>query len=287
MTAPASAGKLERIEVFGSSVTAAISLKDPMQRGNYTMRRPSPFWDGRYAKENLHDFAATVGFDPNHLVLPRRWPHLSRVMVIGPDTVVPDPFSGLNPYLPEADKPGFEHSCDGLVTQSDEIILGVQGADCTMLYLYNKPTSTIGAFHCGWRPMARRIIRNGITAFRQLGADPATIKAHIGPGAGDDVYEFAINAQSGPLLQEQDRVGDFEAKLQPIPGKPGKTSLRINALVIDDLIAAGLNMANITNDLRSTIKNPRLHSYRRDGKPDMSESEHGLGLGVIFLDRTS
>lgn len=283
MTLPDPTGKLELIQIFGDRVTAAISLKDPTKPGNYTMRRPSPFWNGRHARENLRDFAATLGFDPEKLVLPRRWPHLSRVMVVGPDNVVVDPFSGLNPCLPQADRPGFEHSCDGLVTQSDEIVLGVQGADCTMLYLHDKPTSTIGVFHCGWRPVARRIIRKAVDSFLQLGADPSTIKAFIGPGAGDDVYEFAINDTSRPVLLEWDRVGDFEAKLQPMPGKPGEKSLRLNALVFEDLVVSGLNPANIANDTRSTIKDPRFHSYRRDGHPDMSKSQHGLGIGVIYL----
>jgi copper oxidase (laccase) domain-containing protein len=258
-----------------------MSRRDESEPAAYSMRRTGP--DARYAARNIADFAGLVGFDVNRLVMPRRWPHLGRVMVVSNDNVIPDPVSGLNPSLPQADKPGFEHSCDGLITMTRGLCLGAQGADCPMLYMYDPNLGIIGAIHCGWRPVARHIVTTAVREFERLGSDPTNIKAFVSAGAGDNVYEFAIDDRSRPLLEEQGRLDDFETMMTRHPDPSEARVLWLNALVKRDLVKAGVQYGNVLVDRRSCIMDPTLHSYRRDGGPDMATSEHGLGLGVIFL----
>jgi copper oxidase (laccase) domain-containing protein len=266
---------------LGDGAIAAMSLRDLSRPANYSMRRTGPH--AALARDNIADFARIVGFDVNRLVLPRRWPHLGRTMVVTSANVVPDPMIGLNPYLLPADQPGFEHSCDALVTTTRGLCIGAQAADCPMLYLYDPRAGIVGLVHCGWKPVAQRIVHSTIRTFQGLGSSLHDIRAHVGPGAGDEVYEFAINGDSRPLLEAQGRIGDFASMLHPHATKPGTTILRLNGLVVQDLMTAGIDPANITNDARSCIEDDTLHSYRRDGTADMATSPHGLGIGVIYL----
>jgi copper oxidase (laccase) domain-containing protein len=245
------------------------------------MRRTGP--DAHHAAGNIADFAGLVGFDANRLVMPRRWPHLGRVMVVNNDNVIPDPVSGLNPNLPQADKPGFEHSCDGLITMTRGLYLGAQGADCPMLYLHDPFLGIVGAIHCGWKPVAQHIVATAVRQFERLGSDPANVRAFVSAGAGDNVYEFAIDDTSRPLLEEQGRLADFESLLVSHASKRGVKVLGLNAMVVSDLSLAGVPRKNILCDGRSCIEDLTLHSYRRDGGPNMASSKHGLGIGVIFL----
>lgn len=265
----------------GPGALAAMSLRNPAEPAAYSMRRTGP--DAAYAEGNIQDFARRVGFAREHLVMPRRWPHLGRVMVVDDRTVIADPKGGLNPLLPAPDKPGFEHSCDGLITTQPGMVIGIQGADCPMLYLHDPRRRIVGAVHCGWKPVAQDIVRTAVQTFESLGSRPADLHAHVGPGAGDNVYEFALNDVSAALIKQHGRTAAFRRELRSHPGKPGVTVLRLNMLVVHDLMAAGLDSAHITNDNRSCITDQSLHSYRRDGGPDMAASRHGLGIGAILL----
>lgn len=275
-----SASKVQFIGM-GHGAVAAMSLRDASEPANYSMRRTGP--DAATAEGNIADFAATVGFNRERLVMPRRWPHLGRVMVVDDDTVMPDPTGGLNPYLPVGDKPGFEHSCDGLITTQRDLCLGAQGADCPMLFLYDPNAKIVGAIHCGWKPVAQYIVATAVGLFKELGSQTTDIRAYVGPGAGDKSYIFTIDNNSKPLLKQNGRIAAFEQQLRPHPTRPGETVLRLNSLVVSDLLAAGLSGSMIVNDTRSCIENTSLHSYRRDGTDDMATSPHGLGIGVIHL----
>lgn len=272
--------RVQRVKL-GDGVVIAVSRRDESAPAAYSMRRTGP--DAQHAASNIADFAGLVGFDVNRLVLPRRWPHLGRVMVVNSDNVIPDPVGGLNPSLPQADKPGFEHSCDGLITMTRGLALGAQGADCPMLYLHDPFLGIIGAIHCGWKSVAQHIVATAVRQFERLGSDPANIRAFVSAGAGDEVYEFAIDDTSRSLLEEQGRLADFTAMMVSHKSKKDAQVLWLNGLVVEDLGRAGVLKPNILCDWRSCILDTTLHSYRRDGGPHMPTSPHGLGIGVIFL----
>lgn len=245
---------------------AGFSLRNTSEPSNYSTWRlgtPAELGD---ARRNLLDIAHNAGYDHRRLVLSRRWAHLSRVLLLCNDgsSVVDDERTGnLNPTLPVPDLEGFEHSCDGLVTQSPAFVLGLQSGGCRGVWLHDPVTGTIGLLHCGWKGLARGIIANAIGVFRSLGAQSADIRAYIGPGEGDDHYEFALNERSLPILRETGRLEYFRAHLRPMPGRPGQHTLAENQLTYHDLWAAGVDPLNICNDQRSGILDPTLPSSRR------------------------
>ncbi len=266
---------LELIDGLGSGVRAAMSLRNESRPAAFSMRRI----ENSHVRSNLDHFMTLAGLPRPQLVMPYTWEHSGDVAVVTqcPGGLVLDERTGsYNPKLPSPPA-----GCDAVVTQHPDIVLGTQGADCPPLLLHDPVTRTIGAAHCGWRPLAQHIVANTIAAFVALGARPRDIRAWVGPGAGDDAYTFETGDEASALLDEHGRWADFERhlRMRPVDGRQ-QPVLGLNAWVRGDLIAAGLGPDSITVDERSCINDPRLHSYRaaqRRGEP------YGLGIAVIKL----
>lgn len=79
-----------------------------------------------------------------------------------------------------SDRGKFFESTDGFVTASEGVVLTVKVADCLPLLLFDPENRVIAAVHAGWRGSAAGICAKGIRKMRQLGADPAVMRAAIG-----------------------------------------------------------------------------------------------------------
>jgi len=78
---------------------------------------------------------------------------------------------------------------DGLVTATKGIALAVFTADCIPILLWDNITGAVGAVHAGWRSTVQDIVRVAVEKLTSLGADPAHIRAAIGPGIGPCCFE--------------------------------------------------------------------------------------------------
>ena len=83
-------------------------------------------------------------------------------------------------------------SCDGYVTDSQDITLGVRTADCVPILLYVPPVESFGgavaAVHAGWRGTALGIARSAVLKLCDMGASPKDIRVAIGPSIGSCCY---------------------------------------------------------------------------------------------------
>lgn len=127
-------------------------------------------------EQNLRILGASLGFDPERLVLTRQT-HSDIVRVVT-----------------EQDCAGFCHreypECDALVTNTPGVTLLVFTADCTPLLFHDPVTGAVGAAHAGWRGTAQAIGARVVRAMvREFGCDPANIRAAIGPNIGKCHFE--------------------------------------------------------------------------------------------------
>lgn len=86
---------------------------------------------------------------------------------------------------------GSECTCrgDGLITDRPGILIGVQTADCTPVFVADRKRKVVAAFHAGWRGTVKRIVENGIGRMRlEFGSQPKDLIAAIGPGIGACCY---------------------------------------------------------------------------------------------------
>jgi YfiH family protein len=164
---------------------------------------------------------------------------------------------------------------DGMVTDRPGIALGVLAADCAPVLFADASAGVIGAAHGGWRGALGGVMEATVAAMIALGAQPARVRAAIGPCIAQQSYEvgpefpgrFAeTDPASGAFFVPAARPGHFRFDL------PGYIALRLNRLGLGSVADSGCD----------TVADPaRFFSYRRaclTGEPD-----YGRALAAIAL----
>jgi YfiH family protein len=88
------------------------------------------------------------------------------------------------PWAPDA-----RPRCDGVVTTTRGLALGVTGADCGMILFVDVEARVIGAAHAGWKGALGGIVEATVAAMARLGASPGRIRAALGPCIAQASYE--------------------------------------------------------------------------------------------------
>ena len=93
---------------------------------------------------------------------------------------------------------------DALLTESPEVVLVIQVADCVPVLFYDPGRQVIAVAHCGWRGTVARLAEKTLQKMREVfGCRPEDIWAGIGPSIGPECY------QVGPevIVLAEDRLG--------------------------------------------------------------------------------
>ena len=122
-------------------------------------------------RENRARMAAALALAPDRLAVPYQ--------VHSPDVItLTEPFAS-----------NARPRCDGLVTATPGLGLGVTGADCGMILFADPQTRVIGAAHAGWKGALAGIVEATVAAMERLGATPKGIRAALGPCIAQASYE--------------------------------------------------------------------------------------------------
>ena len=142
--------------------------------------------------------------------------------------------------------------CDALVTPLTQTAVVVQSADCVPILL--AAPGAVGAAHAGWRGPAKNTAGAVVRALRDHGAQPATLRAWIGPSIGACCYEVG-----GDVAAQF--AGEFVRR-----GCGGGFMLDLKAANVAQLETAGIPRASIAVHPACTkCGGDRFASYRRDG----------------------
>jgi polyphenol oxidase len=79
--------------------------------------------------------------------------------------------------------------CDGVVTATRGLGLGVTGADCGIVLFADAERQIIGAAHAGWKGALTGVLEATIDAMIEIGARRESIAAGLGPMIGPKSYE--------------------------------------------------------------------------------------------------
>jgi polyphenol oxidase len=207
--------------------------------------------------ENRRRMAETLGVAADHLVLPH--------LVHSPDAVaISAPFS-------EAERP----RCDGLVTRTPGLALGVTGADCGIVLLADAETGIVGACHAGWKGAVYGVLESTVAAMLSIGATRAGIAAVLGPTIGRESYEV------GPEFR--DRVVErnaADATFFTGSGKTGHHHFDLPGFIINRL--RGTDIGRVDDLALDTYADEaRFFSYRR--ATHRGEPDYGRLVGAIAL----
>ena len=284
------------------SVVAGMSLRNPDDAyDHYSMRRPS----NPSVKDNWHDFARTLGIDPHSLVASRSYLMAgNRVLYLDgfrpDDNVVWDERTeSWNPRLDRPDAKNALHAADAIITTDRYANPSVQNADCQMGLAVDPVRGIRAVAHFSWRTIARNLPTALVGAFLTLGSSHEDIRIYVTPGIGDKLANFDLDDTTVPFFARHGRAHLLDPNygyLLPFDetdkdryieqnGQPrspfGSTVLATSRVIGDDLVAAGLKPENVVVDWTEGIMRPDIHSYRRDGLPDLSKSRHGLSLATL------
>jgi YfiH family protein len=173
---------------------------------------------------------------------------------------------------------------DGLITNTPELLLGIQTADCYPIMLVDTKHKAVGVFHAGWRGTVKRIAEKGAGAMRlHFGSLPRNLKAAIGPGIGGCCYEvgeevrtqFESQFEYAPALFREIQESDPVREKYPLlfltaraPGHsvlPTKIFLDLAEANRRQLLDIGVLAKNISiSGLCTACNNDRLFSYRAE-----------------------
>ncbi|WP_374546314.1 peptidoglycan editing factor PgeF [Rhodoblastus sp.] len=121
--------------------------------------------------ENRARMARALGVKPSHFLVPYQIHSAEAQAVSAP--------------WPEDARP----RCDGLVTATPGLALGVTGADCGVLLFADETAGVIGAAHSGWKGALTGMVEALVAAMEALGARKANIAAALGPTIAQASYE--------------------------------------------------------------------------------------------------
>ena len=164
-----------------------------------------------------------------------------------------------------------EVECDGLVTGTARVMVGVTVADCVPLLAVNRIDRVVGAAHCGWRGTAGGIVGGFVKALGALADSEAATRYLIGPSIGQCCYEVGDDMLSHFSPREREAH---------VSRRAGRTFFDLKAAVAARLMDRGVSPGQICVDNTCTsCQKYRLSSYRADGR------DCGRMLAFVMLTR--
>ncbi len=147
---------------------------------------------------------------------------------------------------------GIYSQTDGLVTDKNNLILGIRVADCAAILLADPQNQFLAAVHAGWKGAASGIISRSVSKLKDLGAKTDSLIAWVSPCISSENFEIG-----------EEVAGQFDKEY--IDRNLGeKPHLKLKDFIKDELIGSGLSEYNVEIDLRCTISNKSFYSYRKE-----------------------
>ncbi len=166
--------------------------------------------------------------------------------------------------------------CDGLVTDSAGLALGVTGADCGMLLFADARAGVVGAAHAGWKGALDGMIEATIAAMVTRGARRGDIHVALGPAIAGESYE--VGAEFVERFVAADRS---HARFFTPSTRVGHAMFDLPAFI--EARVAASEVASFENLRIDTYTNEtRCFSYRRSvhrKEPDYGRLVSAIALG--------
>jgi hypothetical protein len=164
---------------------------------------------------------------------------------------------------------------DAMVTTRPGLALGIGTADCAPVLLADPAAGVIGAAHAGWRGAVTGVVEAVVRSMVERGAQPARMRAAVGPCIAQASYEVGPEFPQ-PFLQQ-----DAENRRFFVPSKrAGHFMFDLPGYVVSRLQRLGIGeAASVARD--TCAEADMFFSYRRTTLA--GEKDYGRGLSVIAL----
>ena len=145
---------------------------------------------------------------------------------------------------------------DAAYTNTNEVVLAVQTADCLPVVIVAGDGSELACAHAGWRGLAAGVLENTL---KQFSAAPKSLLAWLGPAISQQAFEV------GDEVREAFVAGDPEAESCFRANDAGRWQADLYGLARLRLRAAGIGRV-YGGEFCTYTDAERFFSYRRDGQ---------------------
>ncbi|HUI68359.1 MAG TPA: peptidoglycan editing factor PgeF [Nitrospirota bacterium] len=216
-----------------------------------------------------------LGARNNGIKLTDDWEALAEAFGINPERLVTvNQVHG--DHIVKVDDQNFNKTktvqADAMITNTLEMAIGVETADCVPVLLVDPLTPAVGAVHAGWRSTVKRIVQKAVTKMQnEFGSDPSRMIAAIGPTIGPECYEVDEPVM-GPVRET------FSLWKEAASARGGdKWSLDLVKLNRFELAQIGLSAKNVHSlGLCTSCRSDLFYSFRAEGRT-------GRMLSVIMI----
>jgi polyphenol oxidase len=145
---------------------------------------------------------------------------------------------------------------DAVVTNREDVLLGVQVADCVPIVLFDEKKRVISAVHAGWRGTATQILKKTIhTMVEHFRSSPDNIILAVGPSIKGCCYE--VDSDVNDAVCTSTGAGEYSSR------KNSKFFIDLASANILQALSLGVKEDNIWVSEECTFCNPdKFHSYR-------------------------
>ena len=215
---------------------------------------------------NLELFADAVGFDAQSIVSVSQI-HSADVRVVS------EADAGQGYFGEEA------FACDGYVTNTPGITLGIKTADCVPILMEACDEAgrviAVGAVHAGWRGSVGKIAAECIKKLSAFGASPENVRVCIGPAICGECY----TVREDFYVAVRDALGERDTERFVIPtSQSGVWRCDLRDMNREILIAAGVRAENIEVSDDCTCCMPQKYFSHR-----FTCGKRGTMLSVISM----
>ena len=138
-----------------------------------------------------------------------------------------------------ADAPFVERpKADAVATRTPGLICGALAADCAPVLIVDPDARVVAAAHAGWRGALGGVVAAAVRAMTELGADPARMRAAVGPCIGPESYEVGLE-----FLQAFTAAAGDNARFFRPGAQDDRRLFDLPGFVLERLRAAGVGEA--------------------------------------------
>ncbi len=221
------------------------------------------------ALKDYEELCSCLGLDKNNIIKPNQM-HKDNIETVKEKILNGKPDIYLEEYL----------YTDGLITQTENIILATTSADCILMLFYDPVTKTIGNIHSGWKGTYQEIAIKAVQKMQKdCGVKPENLICCMCPSIRK--CHFEVKQDVKDLFEEKFKakvdLNKIIEKRQDIDGKWNIDTVLLNTILLQQ---QGLKSENIINSEICTVCNSDiLHSYRVE--------KEGFGLETAIISKNS
>ena len=162
---------------------------------------------------------------------------------------------------------------DALITNLNNVAIGVLTADCVPILIYDKKLKIISAIHAGWRGIYKQVVYKVINFFIKKGTDVSNLIVSIGPCITQKNYEVKKDFVTKFMKKDKKSLVFFK-KVK------NKTYFSLNKYILYQLKKLGIKNTEIINKDTFDTNNNFFSARRSIIK---KEIDYGRNISVIMI----